>query len=163
MVADANGSRTCLRRTTSRAVSRTKGALKAPVTKANSRATLDSSRRAVGVNVWRRVFVPSAVTLVLAGLFVACGNCDFEVEQVRRFINDQANLRCVTTSDCVTQSAPGCIELAEAVCGQVVMSKAAAESTQWRELADDASDCGSNSCERCTLARSAQCDQGVCR
>lgn len=100
---------------------------------------------------------------VLGIALLGCGNCDFEFEQVKRFVRNPANSQCVTTNDCVTQFVPGCFELEEAVCGQIVMSKAAAQSSQWQGITTDASDCGSDSCASCTLLRTATCDQGTCK
>lgn len=123
-----------------------------------------NSWRIPGARVLAAKFALQSVCLVFVGASaVACGDCDFETEQIRRFVNDPANLQCTTEADCSLRGVPSCMELEEAGCGQVVMSKSAAESARWQEIEADARDCSSESCPNCNALRVATCQQGVCR
>lgn len=101
-------------------------------------------------------------TAGLVAQVVACGDCSFEAERIRRFVNDPAHRQCVTEADCTLRSVPSCLELAEASCGQISLSLKSAESAEWQEIETDANDCESGSCPVCNALRVTACREGQC-
>lgn len=104
-----------------------------------------------------------ALIVFVGAQLMACSDCDFEVERVRRFVQDPAHQQCAMDADCTLRRVPSCLELAEAPCGQVTLSLKAAESSEWQEIETDVRDCGSDSCPVCNAQRVAVCQQGSCR
>jgi hypothetical protein len=92
-------------------------------------------------------------------LVAGCGNCDDQVAAANEFV--AANQSCVVDGDCATVSST-CSDLAGSFCGQVAMSREAAESARWRSLSGALADCGPDTCTVCDAALVPACTNGRC-
>lgn len=102
-------------------------------------------------------------SLIVICALVSCGDCDGAAETADEFVRDLENQRCETTADCVRVGGLGCAPTATAYCGSVGMSKAAAESTEWRQIQGELDACD-DSCSVCGAALLATCSaDGLCR
>jgi hypothetical protein len=104
-------------------------------------------------------YASGAVGLAIALLGCESG-CDEEaIDRAVTFIED--NQACETDDDCVTIS-DFCAELPGGFCGQIALSKQGAESTTWKSIESELSDCAPSSCDVCVAALAPTCTDGSC-
>lgn len=103
------------------------------------------------------LFVAAAPTMLLG-----CGNeaCDPEMTQ-RAVYYLHAHRECQTDEDCVIVP-DYCGELPGGFCGQLVMSRAGANSAEWKAFDRELRDCGPSECTQCLAAVTPGCTDGVC-
>ena len=105
-------------------------------------------------------YAAGAVGMTIALLGCESG-CDQEaIDRAVAFIDD--NQACETDDDCVTIS-DFCAEIPGGFCGQLAMSKQGAESSAWKAIERELSDCAPSSCEVCDAALVPTCTAGSCR
>lgn len=92
---------------------------------------------------------------------VACGDCHDNDKAADAFLAAPENRSCQTDADCVVVNT-GCAELERSFCGQATLSAEAAESSRWRELHEQISDCADDTCAICTALLVATCNAGLC-
>jgi hypothetical protein len=86
--------------------------------------------------------------------------CDEEaIDRAVAFIND--NQACDTDDDCAVVG-DFCAEIPGGFCGQIAMSRAGAESSDWNALERQLSDCARSSCDVCAAALVPTCTAGAC-
>ena len=91
----------------------------------------------------------------------ACSDCRDNDEAADAFLAAPENRVCETNDDCVVVST-GCAELERSFCGQATLSAEAAESSRWRELKAQVSDCADSECAICGAALVPTCTEGLC-
>lgn len=105
----------------------------------------------------------TAASLGMAALLgQACSTgCDDEtIDRAVAFID--THQECETDDDCVVihdfcGEVPGA-----ALCGQLSMNRAGAESGEWRAITEDLRDCAPSECTQCLAALVPGCGNGVC-
>jgi hypothetical protein len=102
-----------------------------------------------------------ALIILVQGLgLTACGDCSDEIEAAGAYLDDPAHLACTSDADCEVVFT-GCHTFERGLCGQSILSKSAAGSKQWSELADELHGC-EDSCPQCLVARLPGCIDGFC-
>jgi hypothetical protein len=101
--------------------------------------------------------------LLAASFTGACSDssdCSSESEAAEKFI--ASHQECSVDADCAVESV-GCAELEGAYCGQVSLSRSAAESSTWKELRRDLADCHEgDSCASCGAGLLPTCVNSRC-
>ena len=87
---------------------------------------------------------------------VGCGDCSDEATAANKFLSEPVNQACQSDDDCVVVTV-GCAEVPRSHCGQVQLNHEAAESSKWKALSKDLSDCESGSCAQCGALLIATC------
>lgn len=100
-----------------------------------------------------------ALSWTIASSGCAGEECKADTTAMRAFILDEANQVCTSDQDCAAAHV-GCAEIDLAFCGQVGMSRAAAESAAWRTLVEESS-C-EESCAQCAASLIPTCTNGFC-
>ena len=101
-----------------------------------------------------------AVAMGVAG----CSDCDEEIAAAGRFLSATENLQCKTDEDCAVVFTH-CHTFEGGLCAQSPLSRTAANSSKWRDLAEDLDGCyehGDEECVVCTAALLPACNEGLC-
>lgn len=99
---------------------------------------------------------------LLTSVAFGCADCEFEANQIERFLGAPINQVCSSDSDCVVEVVANCLEIDSAFCGQITLNRTAAQSAHWQDLKADAQDCNIGSCAQCGALRIAKCTDGTC-
>jgi hypothetical protein len=104
-------------------------------------------------------YAVGAVGIAIALLGCESG-CDEEaIERAVAFLDD--NQACETNDDCVAVN-DLCAEIPGGFCGQIAMSKKGAESSAWKTIERELSDCAPSSCAVCDALLVPTCTAGAC-
>ncbi len=87
--------------------------------------------------------------------------CDDASDAMQAFFADESNRACDNDSDCATPSI-GCASPAAAFCGDIPLSKTAADSMDWEDLADDADAACGTACGVCEAELIVKCVDNLC-
>ena len=127
-------------------------------------ATLPLGARLASRSSMRRLLRIMSMAVVLGSLSIlsACQDgCDAAtVDRAVAFLD--AHQSCATDEDCVTVS-DYCEELPGGYCGQLPMSRAGAESPEWKDLDRKLRDCAPDKCAVCGALLIPSCQEGSCR
>lgn len=94
------------------------------------------------------------------GMLGCDSGCDDEaIARAVAFIDQ--NQECETDDDCAVVS-DFCAEIPGGFCGQIAMSKKGAESSAWKAIEREVSDCAPDSCDVCDAALVPTCTAGAC-
>jgi hypothetical protein len=109
---------------------------------------------------WDRLLLVALVG-AFAPVLPACEpECDQEViDRAEKFI--ASNQSCTTDADCVVID-DFCEQLAGGYCGQLPLSRAGAESAEWKALEAELRDCAPDKCAVCLALLLPSCQNGSC-
>jgi hypothetical protein len=109
---------------------------------------------------WGKVLALGGAGVAALGLYACNSGCDQEViDRAVKFIDEHQS--CSTDEDCVVIN-DFCAEIPGGFCGQLSMSRAGAESTEWQALESELGDCAPDDCEVCLAALIPSCQNGFC-
>jgi hypothetical protein len=104
-------------------------------------------------------YAVSAVGMAIALLGCESGCDEKAIDRAVAFIDDHQ--ACETDADCVAVG-DFCAEIPGGFCGQIAMSKQGAESSAWKAIERELSDCAPSSCDVCLAALVPTCTAGAC-
>jgi hypothetical protein len=106
---------------------------------------------------WKYAVAAFGIAIALPGCE---SGCDEEaIDRAVAFLD--ANQACETHDDCATVG-DLCGQIPGGFCGQLAMSKKGAESSAWKAIERELSDCAPSSCDVCAAALSPTCTAGAC-
>jgi hypothetical protein len=107
---------------------------------------------------WKCALGVLGMAVGLLGCESGCG--EEAIDRAVAFIDE--NQACETADDCVAVG-DLCAEIPGGFCGQIAMSKKGAESSEWKTIERELSDCAPSSCDVCLAELVPTCTAGSCR